>query len=167
VRLIALPALLCLTVVVGCGGGSKSTTTGVATSAGQPQSKANYIEVADAVCSNHQSRREDLESQASDVGPLTSPAKARRVAGLLRKEADNLLAEAQDLDGLAPPQGGREKVALLIRDIRGRAQAIEQWARAYDGPDETAIRRGQIRVGQLTVATEQEALSYGFDACGR
>src|SRR5262249_24878345 len=133
----------------------------------QPQPKADYIEVADAICRNHQSRREDLESQAADVGPLTSPAKARRVAGLLRQEVDNLRDEAQELDELAPPQVGRATAALVIRDIRRRAQAVDQWARAYDGPDEATIRRGQIRVGRLTVAAEQVAQSYGFGACGR
>ena len=165
-RRIGLPTLLFLALAAGCGGGSKATTTGVATS-GAPPSKADYIEVADAICRNHQSRREDLESQADAVGPLSSPARARRVAGLLRKEADNLREEAQEVEDLSPPQVGRTKAESVVQAIRGRADAIEHWARAYDRPDERAIRRGQLRVGFLTSVAEQEAGGYGFRACGR
>src|SRR5262249_44123408 len=166
-RRIVLPALLCLTFAAGCGGGSKETTTEVATSDGQPLSKADYIEVADNICRNHQSRREDLESQARDIGALTSPAKARQVAGLLREEAGNLRDEAHELENLTAPEVGRARVAAIIGDIRARADAIDRWARAYEGPDESAIRQGQIQVGIVTDAAEKAAQGDGFGACGR
>jgi hypothetical protein len=51
----------------------------------QPPSKTDFVEQADAICYNHLSRQEDLESQASDLGPLTSKDEAHRVAELLRR----------------------------------------------------------------------------------
>jgi hypothetical protein len=165
VRRIVLPLLLAPLIAAGCGGGSDHATTGVATSDGPP-SKAHYIEVADVICSNHRSRREDLESQARALGAITSSASARRVAGLLRQEADNLRDEARELEGLSPPQEGRAQVEVLIASLRRRALAIDRWATAYERPDEAGIRSGQIRVGVLTAASERAAQAYGFHACG-
>ena len=81
-------------LAAGCGGGSGEKTTAVdpRPDAG-PQTEAQYVELADAICHNHQSRREDLESQARDLGPLTSKDKAHRVAELLRQESSNRRSE--------------------------------------------------------------------------
>jgi hypothetical protein len=166
VRRIALPLLLTSLIAAGCGSGSDHSTTGTATSDGPP-SKAHYVEVADVICTNHQSRREDLESQARDVGAITDRASARRVAGLLRQEADNLRHEAQELEDLSRPQEGQAQVEVVIDAIRRRALAIDRWADAYERPDEAGIRRGQIRVGVLTAVAERAAQAYGFHACGR
>jgi hypothetical protein len=156
-RRIAAPALLVALLVpaaAGCGGGKSN-------------SKAAYIELADAICRNHQSRREDLESQAREVGPLSSPAKAHRVATLLRKESGNLTAEARELEAREPPPADRSRVALVPRDIRARATAIERWAEAYDDLDERAIQRGQVGVGLIAATSARDAQAYGFTVCGR
>jgi len=155
-------------VATGCGGGSDETTTRVETTVDQqPPSKPDYVEVADVICMNHQSRREDLESQASDLGPIDSAAKARRIADLLRKESRNLTAEAHELEALQPPPADLAPVASFLSGVRARARLIREWAGAYDDLDEARIRRLRIRLGVITAATEQRAQAYGFNACGR
>jgi hypothetical protein len=165
VRWIAVPALLLPLIAAGCGGGSKGTTTQPATQRStQPVPKQQFIEIGDAICGNHRSRREDLESQARELGPLNVPSKARRVGNLLREESSNLRDEATEIESRDPPDAA--EVSPVISAIRARARAIERWARAYDELDERAIRAGQIRVGLLTAAAQEKARAYGFLVCG-
>ena len=160
--LVLIPVL-----VAGCGGGSEEATTRVETTVDQqPPSKPDYVGVADVICMNHQSRREDLESQASDLGPIDSAAKAHRIADLLRKESRNLTAEYQELEAVQPP-ADLAQVASFLSGIRARARLIRDWAGAYDDLDGAQIRRLRIRLGVITAATEERAQAYGFDACGR
>ena len=163
-RRIALPALVLALTAGGCGGGSGQTTTELST---QPASKQQFIQVGDAICANHQSRREDLESQARELGPLSTAAKARQVAALLRREAHNLRAEADELAARQlPPQDG-SLAERVLESIRARARAIDRWAAAYEAGEEDAIRRGQIRVGVLAAKSQRRAGAYGFLVCGR
>jgi hypothetical protein len=167
VRGCLLSLVLIPVLVAGCGGGSDEATTRVETTVDQqPPSKPDYVEVADVICMNHQSRREDLESQASDLAPIDSAAKARRIADLLRKESRNLTAEYQELEALQPP-ADLAQVASFLSGIRARARLIRDWAGAYDDLDEAQIRRLRIRLGVITAATEERAQAYGFNACGR
>ena len=160
-------ALLCLTLAAGCGGGSKATTTQVATNDGPPPSKANYIEVADTICRNHQSRREDLESQASDLGPLTSKEKAGQVARLLRQESANRRAEVDELRGLQPPTAAAETVGTILSLVSAETGVIDMWADAYDAADAAGVRRLQIRLGLTAGRAAERARSYGFEVCGQ
>src|SRR5690349_8678805 len=148
-----VPIGLIALLATGCGGGSGSTTTA---SHGQasfgPRAKADYIEVADAICRNHQSRREDLESQARELGPITSQANADRIAALLRKESRNRRAEVREIEALRGPAGG---AAPVLAPIRAEASLIEEWAKAYDRLDASAIRRLQIQLGLVTAKAAQ------------
>ena len=159
-----MKALVVLALVAlataGCGGGSGGGTTATGTTTDQESgSRSEFVAVADTICRNHQSRREDLESQARDLGPITSKAKARRIAALLRKESRNRRAEARELEALqAPPPGA---TAVLV-PIRAEANLIERWARAYHELDSAAIRNLQIRLGLLTAKAAKTARSDGL-----
>ena len=166
-RRIVLTALLIPMAAAGCGGGSKETTTQVITNAPPPQTQADYVERADAICRNHQSRREDLESQAGELGPLGSKAKAHRVAGLLRKESSNRRAELGELGDLEAPAADAAEVNEILELIRTEADVIDTWAAAYDDLDEVSIRRQQIRLGVITGRAAQRARAYGFEVCGQ
>ena len=171
VRWIALTVLLVSPLAVGCGGGSKetttTTTTQVATSDGQPSSKADFIDQADAICRNHQSRREDLESQARELGPLTSKAQARQVADLLREESANRRAEVSELGDIHPPPADAAEVNEILELLRAEADVIDTWAAAFDDLDAAAIRRQQIRLGVTTGRAARRASAFGFEVCGR
>jgi hypothetical protein len=168
VRRIALLALLIPAVAAGCGGGSAETTTQVT---GQPSAgsatRADYIELADAICRNHQSRREDLESQASDLGPLTSKDKAHQVAELLREESSNRRAEIGELSDLEPPVADAAEVNEILSLVRTEADVIDTWAAAYDDLDGAAIRRQQIRLRLTAGRAADRARAYGFQVCGQ
>jgi hypothetical protein len=165
VRWIAVPALLLPLIAAGCGGGSKETRTQPAAQRSiQPAAKQRFIEIGDAICGNHQSRREDLESQARELGPLNVPSKARRVGNLLREESSNLREEATEIEERHPPDA--TALSPVLSAIRARARAIDRWARAYDELDERAIRAGQIRIALLAAAAQEKARAYGFLVCG-
>jgi hypothetical protein len=169
VRRIALLALLIPAVAAGCGGGGSAETTTQVTgqqSAG-PSTRADYIELADVICRNHQSRQQDLESQAAELGPLTSKEKARQVAELLREESGNRRAEISELGDLQPPAADAGEVSEFIELIHTEATVIDTWAAAYDDLDEAAIRRQQIRLGVTAGKTADRARAFGFQVCGR
>jgi hypothetical protein len=156
-------------VAVGCGGGSTKTATGVETQQeNQPLSKARYIALGDVICKNHQSRREDLESQTIDLGSLNSKDKAHQVAELLRQQSDNLTAEADEVQALNPPSSADARtVASILSLVRAKTGLIDQWAKAYDDLDTTEIRRLQIRIGITTAKARSRARAYGFEVCGQ
>lgn len=154
-------------VVAGCGGGSKETTTQVATNDGQPSSKPDFVELADTICRNHQSRREDLESQAAELGPLTSKTQAREVADLLRKESANRRAEISELGDLDPPPADAGEVNEILELLRTEADVIDTWAAAYDDLDAEAIRQQQIRLGLTARRATDGARAFGFEVCGQ
>jgi hypothetical protein len=165
VPLVVLIAL----VAAGCGGGSSgTTTTRVETQLNnRPPSKADYIAVGDTICKNHQSRREDLESQAGDLGRISSEDEAHQIAELLRQEGDNRLAQAQELTGLQPPSGDTATVASILSLVRAEANVIDDWAKAYDDLHPEAIRRLQIRLGVIAAKARDRARAYGFKVCGQ
>jgi hypothetical protein len=165
VRRIVLLTLLVPTLLAGCRGDSPETTTQVETQRIGSMPRANYVAVADTICVNHQSRREDLESQASELRPVNSPGEADEVADLLREEGRNLRSEVRELEARRPPAAELPLDAFLAA-IRARAQAIDKWADAYDHLDEGRIRKLQARVGALAAAAELRARKYGFHVCG-
>jgi len=167
VRGIATLAVLLLALPAGCGGGAKETTTQVPTSDGPQSSKADFIEQADAICRNHQSRREDLESQAGELGPLTSKSQAHQIANLLRKESANRRAEIAELDDLDPPPMDAGEVKTILKLVGTEAEVIDTWAAAYDELDEQAIGREQIRLGVTSARATARARGFGFEVCGQ
>ena len=167
-RRIAQLALLLPLFAAGCGGGSGEKTTAVDTRPdAPPQTKAGFVELADAICRNHQSRQEDLESQARDLGPLTDTDKAHQVAELLREESSNRRAEIGELGDLQPPAADAAEVNGILELVRTEADVIDTWAAAYDDLDAAAIRRQQIRLGVTSARAADRARAYGFAVCGR
>jgi hypothetical protein len=166
---IALLALVVAMFAAGCGGGSGKTATTQATAGPtqRPLTKAGYVALGDTICTNHESRRQDLESQANELGPLDSPAKAREIATLLRKESRNLTAEVEELEGLDPPAGEAARVDEILAALRTRATAIRRWASAYYDLDQGRIHTLQVRLGVVSGHAARRARSYGFRACGQ
>jgi hypothetical protein len=149
--------LVIATVAVGCGGGQDK----------QLRPKADFIAVGDVICKNHQSRREDLESQTIGLGRLASEGKAHQVAELLRLQSDNLTAEAKELAALQPPPADADAVGSILSLDRAKARLIDDWAKAYDDLDTVKMRSLQIRIGVATARARDRARAYGFDVCGR
>jgi hypothetical protein len=161
-------ALFLAAVLAGCGGGDETTTTRVDTQLQPgPQPTSDYAEQADAVCRNHQSRQADLESQASDLGPITSEDKAHRIADLLREESANRRAEIGELSDLEPPAADAAAANEFLERIHTEATVIDTWAAAYDDGEEAAIRRNQIRLGVTAGETADLARALGLQLCGQ
>jgi hypothetical protein len=160
-------ALLIALVAAGCGGGSTRTATQAVTQGEQPLSKARYIALGDVICKNHQSRREDLESQTIGLGPLNSADKARQVAQVLRQQAHNLTAEADELQALPAPPADAGTAASILSLVRAKATVIDNWAKAYEDLDTAEIQRLQVRIGVATASARNGARAYGFKVCGQ
>jgi hypothetical protein len=154
-----VPLVLVIAIVAGCGGGSDRTATQV--------DKAEYIALADVICKNHQSRREDLESQAIDLGHIDSKHKAHQVAGLLRQQRSNLIAEVQELQSRQPPPDDVARVESILAIIRAKAELIGKWANAYDAPHLAETRILQVRIGVATAKARAAARAYGLKVCGQ
>ena len=164
---LALLALLSSLLVSGCGGGSGKTTTPDATQLNERPPTSRYLSVADAICRNHRSRQNDLESQAAELGPITSPKQAHRIADLLRQEARNRTAELRELEALQPAPGQATTVGPTFSGIRAETRVIENWADAYDKLDSQEIPRLQMRLGVIAHETARRARAFGFSVCGR
>jgi hypothetical protein len=166
-----LPRPLVIAVLValaagGCGSGSGETTTRSETRTGTQPTRADFVSLADTICANHRSRREDLESQARELGPITSARQARRIAALLREEAANRRAEVHELEALPTPSLHEMMAASVFPLIRAEAKVIDEWAAAYDDRDRQGIRRLQARLALATATAALQARKYGFDVCG-
>ncbi len=153
-------SLLVAIAMAGCGGGSTESTT-------QVQTKADFVSLADAICRNHESRTKDLESQTVDLGSIDSKEKAHQVAALLRQQADNLTAEAQELQSRKPPPADAGTVGSILGQLRAKVNLLGEWAKAYDDLDTARIRALQKRIGEATANARRAARAYGFEVCGR
>jgi hypothetical protein len=123
--------------------------------------------LGDVICHNHLSRRQDLESQATDLGSLTSAGKSHQVAALLRQASENLATEVEDLQSLQPPSAEIGTVQSILSFARAKAALIGKWAKAYDDLDAAAIRRLQLQIGVATAKVRDSARAYGFEVCGQ
>ncbi len=167
-RVVAPLSLVIVIAIAGCGGGSSKSTTQVETHREvQPLTKAAFISLGDVICRNHDSRTKDLESQTIELGHLDSNAKARQVAGLLRQQADNLAAEARELQGLESPPADVGRVGSILGRVRANVDLLREWARAYEGHDAAQIRALQLRIAEATTSLRSAARAYGFEVCGQ
>jgi len=154
--------------IAACGGGGTETVTQVRTqTSAEPLTKAEYIAAGDAICRNHRARREGLEKQAADVGPIVSKDQAHRVADLLRLASDNLMVEVRELQGLQPPTADASTLGSMLSNLSAQASEIDDWADAYDNLDAREIRRFQARIVEDTATATGIAHGYGFKVCGQ
>ena len=147
-RRTVLLTLLVAIAQAGCGGGARSTTEADTHRDEQPLPKADFVSLGDAICRNHESRTKDLESQTIELGRIDSTGKAHRVAGLLRQQAENLSAQANELDALKPPSTDVGAVESILGLVRAKVDVLGAWARAYDDLDTAQIGALQVRIGE-------------------
>src|SRR3954453_24128008 len=95
----------------------------------QPASKQQFIEIGDAICGIHQSRREDLESQARELRPLSAVANAMVaaamagwVATLFAEGSRKLREAASEIANRKPPDAA--EVSPVLSDFPPRAWSI-------------------------------------------
>src|SRR5829696_2660338 len=131
-RTTVWPVLLVAVAVAGCGGGPSETTTQAETQHAEATNRSDYVAFADVICRNHESRTADLENQTIELGRLNSERSAHQVAEILRQESDNLSVEARELQARPPPHGEVGTARSVLSLVRVKADAIEDWAKAYD-----------------------------------
>jgi len=119
------------------------------------------------ICRNHESRTADLENQTIELGRLNSERSAHQVAEILRQESDNLSVEARELQARPPPHGEVGTARSVLSLVRVKADAIEDWAKAYDDLDTVQIRTTQARIGEVTAKLRDTTRTYGFEVCGQ
>jgi hypothetical protein len=157
---VRAPRLVAAVVVVaaamaGCGGGTKTST----------EARASYIAKADAICEPVQARRDRLERQVADLGPITA-GKTHQVARLLRRAADDLRGEVRRLGALSPPASDDRTPASVLSFLTDEITHLEAWARAYDDRNENGIQRFQLEIADDSAKAAAVAQHYGFQVCG-
>jgi hypothetical protein len=160
----ALALVVLMVAIAGCGSESKST--GSAEHKSKPHaslSKPQYIQKADAICSDYRPRLRGLRDEAR-------AALNRRdfdaAAGRLNKTLDLNRAQFEKLTAIPRPEGGRD----LLTKLFGKAkQAMALFEKSIEPLRHHDIDRFATLASQAFSAANQEkhiAAGYGFKVCG-
>jgi CHASE3 domain sensor protein len=168
---LAAVVFAALVALVGCGGSSSnsSSTDTASVRSGEALSKAEFVEQADAICTNRKSEREALQSEAEELAQeinAGSDAAREELADLLAKAADNAEEEFSELRGLTPPPADAATIDEMLSSA-GRQVALTRAGVA-------ALRKGDFeaftevtRSGRAAKAkAAATARSYGLEVCG-
>jgi hypothetical protein len=161
-RLVALSAIAVVFIVFvllvkSCGGSdTPSTATPLAGATGlggaTVLAQADYINQADAIC---------LESNTSLSQVDTSdPAQAAL------DQAQVVSGELQQLQTLAPPDDGTDKLNKYLSSLTKQVAAYKDLATATSRADDSAVATTQTALDQAQTDADDSAHAFGFKVCG-
>jgi len=138
-------------IIAGCGGDDEDTTTAATTTVGEPLSKSEFIQEADAICNESQ---QNIDFTAEQLGP-GRPSREE----LERFTNQTLVPEIQQqIDGvsaLTPPEGDEQRITKFLDMAQEALDRVKQ--------DPSLLQGGEDPFKE----TEQLAEDYGFQACAR
>lgn len=160
--LAAVPVIVVLAVLTGCGGDDGSSGDG----SPKALTKAQYIARADDVCRANQKQLEPIER---DLRALPTDDDGRGETKRIEPILERALAATRDgyerLRELPVPAEGK---ATVERWLASTARSIEAFAgvlEAVRADDREAARAPSERVDTLSTEQRRLARSYGFKAC--
>jgi predicted P-loop ATPase len=173
VRISVLSALLVLTAIVaGCGGGGSSS---VETNSGHPPDsakieKTEFIEAADAACSDYQAKRQPIKGEIEAIEGSANPESPKnvvRIGELLKEVVAAADVELESIRELEPPSGDEATIGKMLE--------LAQEDNDLGGEVAGALEEGETsRVGKLTneveaVANRAKGIAegYGLKVCGQ
>ncbi len=174
VRISVLSVLLVLTAIVaGCGGGGSSS---VETSSGYPPpdsakiEKAEFIEAADAACSDYQAKRQPIKGEIEAIEGSANPESPKsvvRLGELLKEVIAAADVELESIRELEPPPGDEATIGKMLE--------LAQEDNDLGGEVAGALEEGETsRVGELSseveaVANRAKGIAegYGLKVCGQ
>jgi ABC-type phosphate/phosphonate transport system substrate-binding protein len=169
---LVVAALAVVAFVVGCGGGessSSSSSSGTTASSGEP-SKAEYVESADAVCTEYQGASASLRKEAEEIEGSANPESPKNLARFaeILREADAIAdKEYAALKEVEPPSADK----ALIDSIIGKSEEAESESReAAEALEEGDLSKFSEILNQTAPLNNQAkgmAEGYGFKVCGQ
>ncbi len=160
-RLVALSAIAAIFIVFvllirSCGGDDETTTpTPVAGASGlggvSEQSKAAYIDQADAICQGDNNSIAGVDTSA--------PTANSDLAGIIS-------GELQQLQSLPPPDEDTSDLDDFYSALDQLAQAYDDKATALDREDDAAAAEIDATIDQAQADATDAAEAFGFQICG-
>lgn len=161
--LAAVPVIVVLAVLTGCGGGDGSSSRD-----GSPKAltKAQYIARADDVCRANQKQLEPIER---DLRALPTDDDGRGETKRIEPILERALAATRDgyerLRELPVPAQGKATVERWLASTARSIEAFEGVLQAVRADDREDARAPSERVDTLSTEQRRLARSYGFKAC--
>lgn len=147
--------------VVGCGGGSRSSTTGASGASGQaggqPLSKAEFISQADAIC-------KDLNDRVAALPAMTSTQAA--ISTLTQENRMNRIALSK-LAALQPPSNLQDDWSQSVSDSKATFPAAEELPSAFKSGDAAKVRELYAEINAKGKASNALARKIGLTACAK
>lgn len=176
---LALPALVALAVLAGCGSSSESSTptSEGATSAEGSPSRAEFIARADALCAASKAKqaplRRRVETEARRAraeeeagGGEVSDATRRELALTLKR----ILAMAETglsrVRSLEPPAADAEQLEPIFERTESAFDSSRAYGEALEGHEDARAQALAEKGNAETSETAVLAKRYGFRVCG-
>ena len=167
---LALCAFVVVGVVVGCGGGGSSSSSSSERASSGARSKAEFIDQADAVCTESQAETAPLRKEAEAIEGSSdpeSPKNLRRLAEILRQAGVNAEKEYAELRELQPPVGDEKVIDSMLGKAEEAATYSLNGAEALEEGELTEFSGIVGTAGLLNERAKAMAESYGFEVCGQ
>jgi hypothetical protein len=133
-------------------------------------SKAELIQRADEICAEYNLRNDRLRRRGPAVDPTNPNATEetrRQAADVLRKLADNVRAQADELRGLEPPAAASAGFNGLIARHGEFAEHLDAAAEAAEENRRRALIRELSAAQEASPIRDPFPAQYGFEVCGR
>lgn len=161
-RLVALSAVVgvfVLIVIIASAGGGDDEAAPVSAVTGatgaqeaQPLAKREYIDQADAICTEAVSSLEAIETE-----DLLQAA---------QREARIMTSQLRALRELPPPQRDRNLANSFLRALNGQVRALRDRQLALERDDGAALAEVDARVAEAESEAQAAAEEFGFEVCG-
>ena len=136
-------AFCCLMALAACGGGDGL-------------SKADFIEQADQLCLDFNTKASALPEPQSEAELVRWLDDAMALAEVMEK----------DLDALAPPDDGKKVHQALLTSLRDSTDRVRDARDAAERQDQAGFESAMGDAQEIGQRADTEAKAYGFKVCG-
>jgi hypothetical protein len=161
-RLVALSAIagvfVLIVVVIASAGGDDEPEAPITTVGGTTDQtaaaipKADYIDDADAIC--------------SEVNSALASIDATDQAEVAAEELDLISSELQQLQSLNPPDSDEDLANDFLRALQDQVEALEGRQLALEREDDSALVNIEDDLSAAEVDAQAAAADFGFEVCG-
>lgn len=164
---LLLPLVLALLLAAGCGGGDDTAAETSASDGGEPLSKSEWIEQADAICAGTDAETDELEAEIEELegGPEDVEALAQ-LAGILRAGGEVIRNQVNQLRELEPPADDEETIDEMLSTVEANAALAESMADSLESGEIEEFEGTNEEADANNTTAKQMAEDYGLEVCG-
>ena len=167
---LALCAFVVVGIVAGCGGGGSSSSSSSARNSSSALSKTEFIDQADAVCTESQAETAPLRKEAEKIEGSSEPESQEnltRLAEILQQADVNAEKEYAELRELEPPAGDEKVIDSMLGKAEEAAAYSLRGAEALEEDELTEFSGIMGTARPLNERAKAMAEGYGFKVCGQ